>query len=308
MFAVPISQIDLKAMPDIGAKAESLVQLHAAHAQVPEAFLLTDEARQAFFVANQLMPIIEAELGRLQVEELHSIDYASRVLQDAIMSGQFSGTLETELLQQYAHTNAPHACVRSSAFAPQGLPDAWGAELRTDINVTLETLLEAIKRCWASAFSARSLYLAASHHMKVQSIMHHLIVQRMIPAQAAGLVYTSHPVHRDPNLLVIEAGFGLGDAIEHGHVIPDTYTITKKPFKIIEKHIVEQSSRLVAQGERGTTVEPIDAIKQQKLSDEEISVLAKLAISLEKSFGYPLCLEWAWDDQPYFLQARRLMV
>lgn len=305
MFAIPISQIDPKQLSELGSKAASLVRLRAAKAEVPEAFVLMDAARQAFFAANQLGPVIESELSRLQVEELHSIDYASRVLREAIVGGTFSAELETELLQQYAHTNAVHACVRSSAFASTGFPDAWSAELHTEINVTVDNLLQVVKQCWASCFSARSLYLAASHRISAASVKHHLVVQRMIPAQAAGLLYTSHPVHRDPNLLVIEAGLGLGEAIEHGHVVPDTYTLTKKPLDILEKHVVEQASRLVA-AEQGTTVEAMQPVREQKLSDKEILDLAKQALRLEKAFNAPLCLEWAWDDKPYFLQAREM--
>ncbi len=305
MYVVPLSQLKLKDAKLCGAKAASLAKLYASHAHVPETFVLTDEARKAFFALNQLAPVIQAELDRLQVEELHSIDYASRVIEDAILAGTFPSALETELLQQYAHTNAASAVVRSSAFAPQGLPDAWGAELRTEINVHVDSLLEAIKRCWASAFSARSLYLAASHHVNLAEIRHSLIVQRMIPALASGLVYTIHPVHRDPNLLVIEAGLGLGEAIEHGHVIPDTYTLTKEPLKILEKHVVAQASRLMPQATgEGTTVEALDPIETQKLSDREIFALAQRAIDMETLFKTPLCLEWAWDDDVYLLQAR----
>jgi len=305
MYVIPISQLKKKDAQACGAKAASLAKLYSAHAHVPEAFVLTDEARRAFFTANQLVPVIQAELDRLQVEELHSIDYASRVIEDAIMAGTFPMELETELLQQYAHTNAARAVVRSSAFAPQGLPDAWSAELRTEINVHVETLLTAIKRCWASAYSARSLYLSASHHLQMDHIQHSLIVQRMIPALASGLVYTIHPVHRDPNLMVIEAGLGLGEAIEHGHVVPDTYTLTKEPLAILEKHVVAQASRLMPhEGSEGTTVESIEPMEGQKLSDKEIRTLAKQAIDMEKVFETPLCLEWAWDDDVYLLQAR----
>lgn len=307
MYIVPIAQIKDTDIREVGAKAVSLARLYASRVRVPEGFALTEEARRSFLAHNQLGPVIETELARLQVEELHSIDYASRVLQEAIMSATFPPEIESAMLQQFAQSNTqdmPRVSVRSSAFAPDQLPDAWSAQLRTDLNVSAFAMPEAVKRCWASLYSAKSLYLAASHHVRLDAVGHAVVIQRFIPAQAAGLVYTVHPVHRDPNLMVIEAGRGLGDGIERGTIVPDTYTLTKKPLKLIEKHVVEQTARLAADENEGTTVLPIEGQDGSTLSDKQILELAKIAQRLEKTWEQPLCLEWCRDDDWFFLQAR----
>lgn len=308
MDIIPLSQVQPDHLPLVGAKAASLARLHAAHVRVPEGFVITDEARRRFLAHNQLGPVIESELSRLQVEELHSIEYASRVLHEAFLAGVFTPELETQILQQFAHSNTQRVSVRSSAFAPEAFPDAWAGELRTELNVSSGAVLEAVKRCWASLYSAKSLYVAASRHAQFNDVRHAVIIQRLIQAESAGFCYTAHPVHRDPNLIVIEASFGLGDGIEHGHVTPDTYTVKKHPFSLLEKHVVPQTVRLAAGEEEGTAVEPLEDSGKQKLSDEQIKSLAKQAAALEKKWGQPLCLEWAYADDWYFLQARPLNI
>lgn len=306
MHIIPLAQISKADLAHVGMKAWSLARLYAAHARVPEGFVITEEARAAFLDYNQLRPLIQAELGRLQVEELHSVEYASRVIADAWRASVFPQAIETEILQQFAHSNTTRVCVRSSAFTEAGLPDAFGQELRTDINEPADAMLASIKRCWASLFSPASLYIAASHHIDVMSISHALIIQRFIPADFAGLIYTSHPVHRDMNQIVIEAGYGLGDAIERGHIVPDTYTLTKKPLAILEKHIVAQATQLAGDEAEGTAMRPTITPDQQKLSDADIMALAKEAMRLEKKWDQPICMEWAKSDDWYFLQAREI--
>lgn len=309
MNIIPLAQIEEKDLSYVGAKAASLARLYAAHVRIPEGFVITDAARRLFLAYNQLGPVIESELSRLQVEELHSIEFASRVLHEAFMAASFPGALETEILQQFAHSNTQRVCARSSAFAPDAFPDAWAGELHTAINISASNVLDAVKQCWSSLFSAKSLYVAASRHAEFQTVSHAVVIQRLIDPQSAGFCYTAHPVHRDPNLLVIEAGLGLGAAIEHGHVTPDTYTVKKRPLSILEKHVVDQSVRMVPAEGEGTEVQPSEAGGTPKLTDVQITALAKQAIALEKQWGRPLCLEWAYADKDwYFLQARPMQI
>jgi len=143
--------------------------------------------------------------------------------------------------------------------------------------------LKNIKKCWASLFTPRAIFYRFEKNLRRQKISVAVVVQKMVESEKAGVAFSVHPVSQDKNQLIIEAGFGLGEAIVSGKITPDSYIISKQPRRIIEKNIKTK----------------------QVLSVEEIPKLSELVLKIEKRFGFPCDIEWAFaKGKFYILQSR----
>lgn len=305
MHIVPFSQMKDGDSAVVGRKALSLAELVRAGFRVPEGYVVTSEAFNKFLAENHLISGIQAELDKVNIQELHSVEYASRIIRDMIMGGDWPEDLMAEILQQFVHLNTERVAVRSSVFSENGYSTAWAGELLTSLNVGMSALPDHIKQCWASLYSARSLYHLYQRRVSLENLHLAVIVQKMIPALVSGLAYTVHPVHRDPQQMVIEAGLGLGEAIVSGKIVPDTYVLRKEPFSILEKTITIQSIVIAAGTGEGTeTRELPKPMSVQKLPDAEIKRIAMACLRLEQHYGKPVSVEWVLADDLYFVQAR----
>lgn len=212
--------------------------------------------------------------------------------------------LQTSVFNAFDELKTDFVAVRSSAINEDGASASWAGQLDTFLNITRDTLLEHIEACWESASSPRTLAYAqqtSTHSGKVA-----VIVQKMIQSEVSGVAFSVHPVLNDDSKLIIEAGFGLGEAIVSGEVAPDTYIVSKKGQRIADTHIARQTKKLI-QDSAGKTVwqdMQADGVRQ-KLGDEHILQLSDVVVRLENFFGHPVDVEWALHENTlYVLQCR----
>ena len=128
----------------------------------------------------------------------------------------------------------------------------------------------------------------------------------MIQSEVSGITFTVHPVTEDRDQMVIEAGFGLGEAIVGGKITPDTYVISKKKEKILDKNISSQSMMIV-QGPKGIKETLVPKVKRekQKMSDGQIIKLAEICAQIERHYKFPCDIEWAIEkNKIYIVQSR----
>lgn len=212
--------------------------------------------------------------------------------------------LQNLVLGRFDELGAQFVAVRSSAINEDGKDAAWAGQLDTFLNCTRGNLLHSIKRCWESAESARAQSYAKQK--MVDSTKVAVLVQEMIQSEASGVVFSVHPVTNDKTQIVIEAGLGLGEAIVSGQITPDTYIVDKQTGRCLQKHVAQQTKQLVTSTAGETIWEDVAARgSSQKLSNEQIAALCKLAAELEAFFAYPVDVEWAISsDSLYVLQCR----
>ena len=287
--------------------AEGLIIIGARCGRISRAGRICRDERSVCPVLahNHLISAIEAELDKLNIQDIHSVEYASRIIKDMIVGGDWPEELMAGILQQFVHLNTRTVAVRSSVYSESGYSTAWAGELVTSLNIGMGSLPEQIKHCWASLYSARSLYHLYQRHVRLQDLSMAVIVQKMVSASVSGMTYTAHPGHRDPGQMVIEAVLGLGEAIVSGKIIPDTYVLRKEPFAVLEKTVTTQSYMITTGDEEGTkTKEFSEPITAQKLTDEQIHQIADDCLRLEDHYGKPLSVEWVFADAFYFVQAR----
>lgn len=210
-----------------------------------------------------------------------------------------------ELVAAFDLLNSPRVAVRSSATNEDGKNTSWAGQLNTFLYVSRGELLERIRACWGSAYGPRALAYAQQHNVKPGGVA--VIVQAMIPSAASGVAFSVHPVTKNRNHMIIEAGLGLGEAIVSGHITPDTYVVHKTSGAIVERHIADQSRQYVGSSKRGLTWQSVDSAAgaSQKLADQHIAALAGHIRTIEMHFGHPVDVEWAFaGGKLYITQAR----
>ncbi len=213
-------------------------------------------------------------------------------------------SLEPAILDAFDKLGARRVAIRSSATGEDSRKAAWAGQLDTFLNVSRDTLLEHIVRCVASADSARAQAYAAQKNLAAGKVA--VIVQTMIDSDVSGVCFSVHPVARDDNQVVIEAAYGLGEAVVSGEITPDSYVVSRQPRSIISCTVAHQAKSLrFSESSHKTTWQVTVEPSAQKLSDPQILELADTAVGLEAHFGYPVDVEWAfYNGKLYILQSR----
>ncbi len=289
-----------------GGKGASLGEMTQAGLQVPPGFVVTASAFDRFLEETDLDSEIEAFLHKVKHQDINSVDKVSAEIQDLIHRADFPKDLGTAILKEFARLKAKQVAVRSSATAEDSAVASWAGELDTYLNVTKPKLLEQVKKCWASLFTPRAIFYRFEKKLHKTPVSVAVVVQAMIQSEISGISFTVHPVTEDRDQMVIEAGYGLGEAIVGGKITPDTYVVHKKEWTILDVNIGEQTMMIV-RGGQGTIEKPLSKAKgaKQKLTGAQVIKLAKLCQKIEEHYGQPQDIEWAlYKGKFYVLQSR----
>src|SRR5215471_8318329 len=304
-FVVALEQ----AQPDIdslGGKAASLARLTAAGLAVPRGFVVSTAAYRRFVAENALQPQI------LQAVSMTSTDPAS-LDQTATTIGQlFDGAampddLAHEIDAAYAQLGEVAVAVRSSATA-EDLPElSFAGQQETYLNIRgAEELRRAVKRCWASLWTARAIGYRNNARIAPDDVALAVAVQTLVEADAAGGMFTANPVSGARDEVVVNAAWGLGEAIVSGLVTPDTLVLEKSTVAI--KHQDVASKQVMTVGTtNGTAEQPVPAAQQTRpvLSASQAAELARAGVRIEQLYGRPMDVEWAFHGGTLaLLQAR----
>jgi len=183
---------------------------------------------------------------------------------------------------------------------------SFAGQQETFLNIKgKDNVVKAVQRCWASLFTARAVYYRKKNNFSTGQVGIAVVVQKMINSQQSGIMFTAEPTG-DETKIIIEAGFGLGEAIVSGSVTPDTYTIDKGSTKIIDKKMHEQIFKIVRKGKENVREKLSGAIaRKQKIDDKAIIDLAKLGKQIENHYQKPQDIEWAIEQgELYIVQSR----
>ncbi len=200
----------------------------------------------------------------------------------------------------------PAVAVRSSATA-EDLPGlSFAGQQDTYLNVIgLDALLEAVKACWGSLWTARAMSYRAHNHIPPDDVALAVVVQLMIPAEVSGILFTANPLSGHRQEVVIDASFGLGEAIVSGQVEPDHYVVNARDMRITARKLGAKALAILPRQVGGTELVRHERGQEQALADAQILELAGLGIQVAEHFGSPQDIEWAWaNDQLYLLQSR----
>lgn len=290
-----------------GGKGAALGEIIQAGIPVPPGFVVLSTAFEKFLKETDLNIEIDSILHSVNSQKMHALEKSSEKIKTLILNAKMPKIIENEIQKFFKKLNSQFVAVRSSATAEDSSVAAWAGQLESYLNTTESNLLENVKKCWASLFTPRAIFYRFEKKLHKQKISVAVVVQKMIESESSGVAFSIHPITQDKNQLIIEAGFGLGEAVVSGRITPDRYVIEKKNKKILDKNINEQK-KLLSRSHLGINIWnnlPKSKAQQQKLSDIEISKLSKLLIKIEKHYNFPVDIEWAKEKGAiYIIQSR----
>lgn len=313
-FTKNFTQLDSDSVDIAGGKGASLGEMTSADIPVPPGFVVLSNAFQKFLEQTDLKAEIDSELHEVNKDDTNSIEEASEKIRAQIRQADFPTELKEEIQQAFDDLDSEYVAVRSSATEEDSDDAAWAGQLDTFLNTTQEDLFENIRECWSSLFTPRAIfYLFENYgenaHTKEISVA--VVIQEMIDSDISGVAFSVHPVTEDENQLIIEACFGLGEAIVSGQITPDSYVIEKEPRRILENKVGTQKKALQKnpekQGEEKNEWQQLDEQEgsKQVLEPEQIKKMSELVMKIEKHYGFPCDIEWCMKDGEFYIVQSR---
>lgn len=302
MYTVSLETASQEQRQLIGSKALQLAKLVRENICIPNGFIITAHALERFLEANQLQDNLDPS---------HTCEH--------ILQAEFPPDIQNEIASAYqqlqsanptfSHFGIPSTLpvvVRSSASAEDLQEASFAGQYETILNVTcIDHLLESIKHCWSSLFSPRVQHYAAQKHVALHHLAMGVLVQLMVAADVSGVIFSMNPVNGDQNEIVINASYGLGEAIVCGLVTPDTFYVDKTDASV-RKDLGAKEMKIIP-GEKETRELQTTVEEQNRfcLEDEQIDALAMETQKIEALYQQPVDIEFAVKDgQLYILQVR----
>ena len=276
-FIKHFSEIMDEDLGHVGGKALNLGKLTRAGFAVPNGFCLTTDAYR------------------------FSVKDVPEVAKDIALAPALIAAIQDARARLQTDTVA----VRSSATA-EDLGDAsFAGQQDTFLNVTDDTLLDAVKACWASLRSSRAVAYRQTQGISEEDLAMAVVVQEMCPAEVAGVLFTVSPF--DENVCIIESNWGLGESVVSGEITPDNFQVSRETGEVVKKTVAKKTEMVGAFCKRA----PVPLAKQDipSLTDAQLKSLAKLGMQVEAFYGQPMDVEWVFADSELFLlQARTITV
>jgi len=285
-----------------GGKGASLGEMTQAGIPVPSGFIIAASAFDQFLLATDINVEIDAALVEVNIGAMHTIEDASEVIRSLIVNATMPESIVSEIEQAFSELEFDLVAVRSSATAEDGVSEAWAGQLDTFLNTTHQDLIENVQKCWASLFTPRAIFYRFEQGLDTTDISVAVVIQKMVQSEVSGVAFSVHPVTQDRNQLIIEAGWGLGEAIVSGSITPDSYVLTKDNWQILDVNVSEQEKMV---GHGGWTEVSIEKRGAQKLTSEQIIELGKLVAKIEVHYGFPVDVEWALEDGVFYITQSR---
>jgi len=327
-FIKTFKQITKKSVLEAGGKGASLGEMTNAGIPVPPGFVVLSQAFDRFLDETELKAEVAARLAEVNYKDINSVDKASNEIRAVIGKAKMPDDLQVAILAEFKKLGAKLVAVRSSATAEDSKIASWAGELETYLNTDQKRLLSNVQKCWSSLFTTRAIFYGheKGFYKKLKlfksapptpnpsllgrgagmGVSVAVVVQAMVQSEISGICFTVHPVTEDKNQLLIEAGYGLGEAIVSGAITPDSYVVDKKQGTLLEINVAEQSKQLVksAKSNKWTSVKKTEA-GLQKLSGKEILELAEICMTVEKHYGFPCDIEWAYARGKFHITQSR---
>lgn len=317
IFVTPLGCLSRWDLERAGGKGANLGELVQAGFPVPPGFAVTTTAYEQFVEQNNLHQLIASVLqatpgnGQTIRAAFEAAPVTEEIKQHILTAyrklgeGLVASEQQSDSLEQLATPVA----VRSSATAEDLPGAAFAGQQDTYLNVIGDDqLLEAVRRCWASLWTDRAISYRNRQGIDQVTVKLAVVVQRMVAAEVAGVMFTANPVTGRRDEIHVDASPGLGEAVVSGLVTPDHFVLRRMP---LGWHITERSAgkrEVLIQAREGGGTEQFSNPtpgKEAQISDRGLYQLASLGAAIQRHFDKPQDIEWAWaGGKPYILQAR----
>lgn len=305
-FIRGLDEVSKDSISLVGGKGANLGEMVQAGFQVPPGFCITQEAYQ-YFIHKNNFEVLAAELTENNNSEQNTI---RKSIYENILQSEIPNDLAEEIMMAFDAQNqkVDLVAVRSSATA-EDLPEAsFAGQQETYLNISRKALLDHVKKCWASLWTERAVHYRNNNGFDHEKVFLAVVVQKMLPSEVSGVAFSMNPLTNNPDEIIINSAWGLGEGIVSGEVTPDTYIMKKAAGQIIKQEIADKEIMIKGSpAGQGIVKEstPADLKRSSSLSENQLADLAELVIKIEQHYRSPQDIEWAfWNNQFYLLQSR----
>lgn len=289
-----------------GGKASNLGEMIGSGLRVPEGFVVLTKGYNLFIKENGIDKEIENVVRGLVADDMEKLDKASETISKIIDKAPIPAKLIEEIGAHYSKLGGSFVAIRSSATA-EDLPGmSFAGQYDTYLNIKgIDEVLLHVKKCWASLWNARALSYRIRYGVDAEELAHGVVVQRLVDGEVSGILFTANPVNGRRDQMLLNASWGLGEAVVGGEVTPDQW-VTDTEGKIFEKNI-NKKEIMTVRIEGGTEEASVPSEKQEEpsLEDRQVRMIIEMGANAEKLFGSPQDIEWTIEGGKfYLLQAR----
>lgn len=305
-YALRLDEIDYSKVALCGGKGASLGELVRSGIPVPSGFVVTRLAFDAFMAAADPEGRVTEWLAELAAGRTTAGETSKAIVEylaDKPMPLDVAAAIESGV----DDLAASKVSVRSSATCEDGTASAWAGQLDTFLDVAPNDVATHVKACWLSIYHPRALAYGVAHGYGHNQFGVAVVVQQMISSEVSGIGFSVHPVTQEPDLRLIEACFGLGEAIVSGAIVPDQFVVRRGAAEIVEATRGDQRRGLFLEADRPEPEwrELGQRGAEAKLTDAQVLEYARLLDQIEAHYGFPVDTEWAWQEERFHvLQSR----
>jgi pyruvate,water dikinase len=295
------AELGLADRPQVGGKGGSLGELERAGIAVPPGFVIKTAAFEQFLAVAEREAPLRARVAALDPDDLTAVTEESRQLRARIAATSLPAQITAAVERAYDKLNArQHAAVavRSSATTEDAVDASFAGLQDTYLWVqSLEQTLDRIRSCWGSLYSVESMIYRRRHGFAETDVAMAVVVQTMVDARTAGVMFTRSPLTGDRSVMAVEGSWGLGSAVVGGDVTPDRWVIGKITGEISVREISDKQICHVPRTEGGIESVAVPPARRQIpcMSDEELQALRIIGRKVERHYGRPQDIEWAVD-------------
>jgi len=297
-------------LENVGGKGMSLAKMINAGFPIPDGFHITTEAYRMFVAVNNLQTKILAALKNVDVTLPATLETASAAIGRFFAESKIPNEISSTITAAYLKPDTSHltpVAVRSSATAEDLSEASFAGQQETFLNIRGEDdLLDAVKKCWASLWTARAIAYRIKNNIDQTTVALAVVVQEMVDAKAAGILFTANPINGHRDEMVINAAWGLGEAIVGGLVSPDTIIADRATGKVKNYEVAEKTV-ITVRTEKGTSEEQLtDSRRSSKvLNEAQVGELVEIARRIESHYGKPQDIEWCRAEGKFFIVQSR---
>jgi rifampicin phosphotransferase len=293
-----------------GGKGANLGELSRAGLPVPPGLVVTTRAYDAFVEVSDIKGEVVALASVPRAEDPAGFEEVSEGIRALFSGGKVPLEMADEIraaYQELGEDGQTAVAVRSSATAEDLAGASFAGQQDTYLNVRgAEALLEAVKNCWASLWTARAMAYRTRQSIAPETVSLAVVVQRMVESEAAGVMFTANPSNGRRNELTISAAWGLGESVVSGTVTPDSIVVEKGSGRVLSRETADKGVMTVYT-EEGTAERPVPEAQRLEpvLDDEMAAALARYGATIEHHYGTPQDIEWALAGGEFFIVQSR---
>jgi pyruvate,water dikinase len=308
-YCVWFDEVTRDDVPLAGGKGANLGDMVQAGLPIPPGYVITAPAYRRVLEQAELETKIDdllLDLDRSVCDQLQTVE---PLIRDLFVDAPIPEEIQASILAYYRQLGEDlSVAVRSSATAEDLAGASFAGQQETILNVAgEEMLIEAVRRCWSSLFTAQAIFYRSQRGFDDTPVSMAVVVQKMVDSEKSGVSFTVDPVLRNHYQMVIEGVWGLGEGIVSGRITPDHYKLDRETYEMAFEFIPEKEIMYCQIQDGGVEVLPVpeDRVSARVLNDSELRHLVDLGNRVEDHFGCPQDIEWAVENGViYLLQSR----